>query len=118
MTLDIDEQIATLLLVHLTSDTREGWAGWGRLCCVNKACAATFRLHASQLVNYCCGHLLLQIKQKDYQLKDQDRQLWLWMKQCTCRAFYRRDHSEAGSDERGSETEFSEQDDPEAQVLL
>jgi hypothetical protein len=66
---------ATLLLTHLADDTREGWAGWGRLCFVNKACAAAFHLHVSQLVNYRLGHLWLQIQQKDRQLRDQDRQL-------------------------------------------
>jgi hypothetical protein len=111
MALVIDEQIATLLLVYLTGDAREGWTGWGRLCFVNKACAAVFRQHASQLLNYYYGNMYLR-------LKEQDRLLFLWMKNCTCRAFYRSDHPETGSDESGSETEFSEQDDPDAQGLL
>jgi hypothetical protein len=31
-----DEQLTTLLLLHLIGDAREGWAGWGHLCFVNK----------------------------------------------------------------------------------
>ncbi len=42
-----DERLVTLLLTHLAADTYEGWAGWGRLCFVNRACAIVFRENMS-----------------------------------------------------------------------
>jgi hypothetical protein len=100
MAIIIDEQLATLLLQHCMADVREGWAGWGQLCYVNKACAGAFRLHASQLVNFCFSYMYLLIKEKD-------RQLHHWRINCECAAFVRDsgDDSDAGS---GSEAELDD----------
>ncbi len=107
MALVMDEQLATLLLQHCMADKREGWEGWGKLCFVNKACAATFRLNASGLVNFCFGYMHLLIEVKNRELREKDRQLWHWMKNCSCAAFVRDsgDDSDAGS---GSEAELAD----------
>lgn len=89
----LDEQLAALLLLHLIQDEREGWAGWGRLCFVNRACAAAFKAHGRQVVAYAFGHMGLL-------LKERDRQLHLWRVNCECGAFFRgSDDSDAGSEE-------------------
>jgi hypothetical protein len=80
-----DEKLVTLLLAHLTADTREGWAGWGRLCFVNRACVIVFRENMSQLVEYRLRHMYFLVDQKNRQLHERDRLLWHWMKNCECR---------------------------------
>jgi hypothetical protein len=50
-------------------------------------------------------HLLIEAK--NHELREKDRQLWHWMKNCTCRPFHRRHDSDDGddSDDMGGETE-------------
>jgi len=96
-TIVIDEQIASLLLLHLTADVRDGWAGWGHLCYVNKACAAAFRSHASLLVNFCFGYMFLLVQEKN-------RQLHHWAVNCECAAFERDSDDESDAD--GDEVHF------------
>jgi hypothetical protein len=105
MALVMDEQLATLLLQHCMADVREGWNGWDKLCLVNRACARVFRLHASQLVNFCFSYMHLLIEVKNRELREKDRQLWHWMKNCSCAPFVRDsgDDSDAGN---GSEAEL------------
>jgi hypothetical protein len=80
-----DERLATILMQHFLSDARAGWAGWARLNFVNKAFAIVFSEHSSKLVDLCYKHMHLLIEAKNRELREKDRQLWLWMKNCTCR---------------------------------
>jgi hypothetical protein len=99
MSIIIDEQLATLLLQHCMADVREGWAGWGQLALVNRACARVFRLHASQLVNFCFTYMHMLVQEKN-------RQLHLWAVNCECAAFERDSDDESDAD--GDEVHFED----------
>jgi hypothetical protein len=102
-----DERLVAILMQHFLADERAGWGGWARLSQVNRACAIVFREHSSRLWNFCYGSMHLLIEAKNHELREKDRQLWHWMKNCTCRPFHRRHDSDDGedSDDMGGETE-------------
>jgi hypothetical protein len=71
-----DEVLVTLLLEHLMTNNKEdGWARWGRLCFVNKACARVFLNYENRLVNYCFDYLYFLVRKKNRLLVEQDRKL-------------------------------------------
>jgi len=85
------EPVASLLVTHLVADAREGWAFWARLGAVNKSCAEAFRRHAGMITSYRIAHMTVL-------LLEQQRELFLFRRQCTCGCFWRSDDSEGGSE--------------------
>jgi hypothetical protein len=73
-----DEHVASLLLLLLLRDTKEGWDRWGRLVFVNKAWRDTFKTHHSQVIEYRIAHM-------QHMLHEKNRQLQLFRVCCSCR---------------------------------
>ena len=76
-----DEHVASLLLLWLLRDTKEGWDRWGRLAFVNKAWRDTFKAHQAQIVEYRLAHM-------QHMLREKSRQLHLFRVCCSCRVVW------------------------------
>lgn len=68
MALLADEHVASLVLLWLVRDAKEGWERWGRVSFVNKAWRNAFKTHKDLLIEYRFAHMQHMIREKNRQL--------------------------------------------------
>lgn len=73
-----DEHVASLVLLWLLRDAREGWERWGHVSFVNRAWRDTFQTHKDLISEYRIAHML-------HMLKEKNRQLHMFRACCSCR---------------------------------
>jgi hypothetical protein len=93
MSLLADEHVASLVLLWLVRDAKEGWDKWGQLAFVNKAWRNVFSTNKIQLLEYRLHHMY-------HLLQERNKQLHIFRIMCSCRVEWPSawsDEGEAGS---------------------
>ena len=69
ISLVFDEHVASLVLLWMLRDTKEGWTQWGHVSFVNRTCRDAFKTYHTQAVEYRFVHMQHILKQKNWELQ-------------------------------------------------
>ncbi len=78
MSLLADEHVASLMLLWLLRDPKQGWERWGGLAFVNKAWHNAFKINKAQVDQYRLAHMSVL-------LAEARKQLHIFRVCCNCR---------------------------------